>query len=146
MRIFIAGAVSVASDKQLNKYAVYKNIITESVRNAEITFPDDIWAYREKCIRENPEDTKLEIDKMMVDYDLQCVKSSDLIVCDISQQSTGMGIELGVAYEHKIKIIFCYERGSYVSNMLTGSFGNFPFIEYDTLNDLSTKLKSVLAE
>ncbi len=141
MKIFLGGAVSSASENQLAKYNVYKNAL-ESF--AKLSVPDDIWAYRQKCIDENPDKGKFEIDKMMVDYDLQCVKNTDLMICDISQHSTGLGIELGIVYENNIKIIFFYEKGSYISNMITGAFSESLFIEYENLQDLEEKVKNFI--
>ncbi len=141
MKIFLGGAVSVASDRQLEKYNVYKAILSEL---GELTVPDDIWDYRQKCIDENPGVTKIEIDKMMVDYDIGLVRNADLIVCDISEQSTGLGIELGIAKENKTNIIFCYQKGSYVSNMITGAFDKSKFIEYSDNQELKQKLKNLI--
>ena len=143
MKIFLAGAVSVASESQLEKYHAYKDILSEF---GSLTTPDDIWDYRQKCIDENPNKNKLEIDKMMVDYDIALVKNSDIMICDISEQSTGMGLELGVVKENDIDIVFCYQKGSYVSNMLTGAFYDKKFIEYETIFELKEKLKNVITK
>ena len=137
MKIFLAGAVSSATEDQLKKYEVYRANLEKF---GELTFPDKIWEYRQKCINEYPNKTKLEIDKMMTDYDLNLVRKCDLMVCDISQVSTGLGIELGVALENKKKMIFFYEEGSYISNMITGSFRDSLFVEYNTTEDLKEKL------
>ena len=141
MKLFLAGAVSTATESQLEKYNTYKNILEKF---GSLTFPDKIWEYREKCIREFPEKTKLEIDKLMVDFDLDLVRTCDVMICDISEISTGLGIELGVALEHKKKIMFFYESGSYVSNMITGSFSGSEFIEYQDINTLKQSLLSFM--
>ena len=144
MKVFIAGAVSFAGEGQLSKYDVYKRILTEMVGDLSLTTPDDIWAYREKCIAENPKATKIEIDNMMTDFDLQRVRESDLLVCDLSVRSTGMGIELGVAHENRVKTIFCFEEGVEISNMITGTFKGSKFICYKDLVELAKKLKKEL--
>ena len=141
MKIFLAGAVSSASDDQLKKYNVYKEILENF---GEVTFPDKIWEYRQKCIDENPNKSKIEIDNMMTDYDLQLVRDCDVLVGDISQLSTGLGIELGVALENKKNVIFFYEKGAYVSNMITGSFSKSLFIEYENVEDLKQKLNETM--
>ena len=141
MKIFLGGAVSVASQEQLEKYNVYKEILSEF---GTLTVPDNIWDYRQKCIQQNPNAEKVEIDKMMVDYDLEIVRGTDLMICDISQQSTGLGLELGVALENKKKIIFFYEKGAYVSNMLTGAFFENEFVEYENINRLRENLKTIM--
>ncbi len=144
MRIFLAGAVSSTDKKQLNKYQTYRNVLIDCFENVELITPDDIWNFREKCIANNPNRNKLEIDKVMVDYDLDCVRNSDLIVCDLSALSTGMGLELGVAHERNKEVVFCYEETSYISNMVTGAYPNATFIAYSNLNDLSIKLRENL--
>lgn len=78
----------------------------------------------------------------MVQYDLSEVRSSDLIICDLSEISTGMGLELGVAHEISKKILFLYKKNSYVSNMITGAFMNSCFIEYRDIKELEKKLET----
>ena len=80
----------------------------------------------------------------MVDYDLDLVRNCDIMVCDISQISTGLGIELGVALEHNKKIVFFYETGSYVSNMIKGAFSKAEFIEYQNIESLKQSLLAVM--
>jgi hypothetical protein len=141
MKLFLAGAVSTATENQLEKYNTYKTILEEF---GTLTFPDKIWEYREKCIREFPEKSKLEIDKLMVDFDLDLVRNCDVMICDISQISTGLGIELGTMLEQNKKIVFFYETGSYVSNMITGAFSDSEFIEYQNIEDLRQSLLAVM--
>ena len=141
MRIFLGGAVSVASDAQLEKYNTYKEILSEF---GTLTTPDDIWEFRQNEIDSNPDKSKIEIDKMMVEFDLDLIKNADIMICDISEQSTGMGLELGVVYENNIDIVFCYKKGSYVSNMITGAFFDKKFIEYKDVLELKEKLKNVI--
>lgn len=141
MKLFLAGAVSTATENQLEKYNTYKTILEEF---GTLTFPDKIWEYREKCIREFPKKSKLEIDKLMVDFDLDLVRNCDVMICDISQISTGLGIELGTILEQNKKIVFFYETGSYVSNMITGAFSDSEFIEYQNIEDLKQSLLAVM--
>lgn len=141
MKLFLAGAFSTATESQLEKYNTYKTILEKF---GKLTFPDKILSYREKCINDFPNKSKIEIDKLMVDYDLGLVRDCDIMVCDISQISTGLGIELGVALEQNKKIVFFYETGSYVSNMITGSFSNSEFIEYKNIEDLKQNLLAAI--
>lgn len=144
MKIFLAGAVSFASDKQLNKYNCYRKVITDCFKKATLIAPNDISMYRHKCLKANPKCSKIEIDKMMVDFDIEQVRQSDLIVCDLSALSTGMGMELGVAFERNIKVVFCHEEKSYISDMITGAFPNSTFIKYKNLDELTSKLTEEL--
>ncbi len=144
MKIFIVGAVSSASEQQLSKYKVYKQVLTDVFDDLSLTTPDDIWDYRLKCIAENPNASKIDIDNMMTNFDLQKVRESDLLVGDLSVRSTGMGIELGVANENKVKAIFFFEEGTEISNMITGTFKGSKFVSYKDLTELSKKLKNEL--
>ena len=60
MNIFLAGAVSVADKAQLNKYSTYIDILKKLKGVQMLTYPDVIWEYREKCINEHKDKTKLE--------------------------------------------------------------------------------------
>lgn len=141
MKLFLAGAVSTATENQTKKYDIYKSVLEKF---GSLTFPDKIWEYRQKCINEFPEKSKFEIDNLMTDYDLNQVRECDIMVCDISELSTGLGIELGVALERKKKVAFFYEKGAYVSNMITGSFFGCPFVEYENEKELKEKLVKVM--
>ena len=144
MKVFIAGAVTAANENQLKKYNVYKKILMNVFGEISLTTPDDIWDFRNKCIKENPKAQKIEIDKMMTDFDLQKIRESDLIVCDLTVSSTGMGIELGVAHENRNKVVFCFEGGSNVSNMITGTFSSSKFVSYKNLRELEKELVEAL--
>ena len=144
MKIFLAGSVSSASNEQLSKYDVYNKAILSSYPKAIIIAPNDIYAYRDNCIKTNPAFSKIQIDKLMVDFDLKQVKESDFVVCDISEQSCGMGLELGICKENNIRTIFCFKKGSHVSNMIYGAFSNSIFIEYENFNDLGNQLSYAL--
>ena len=144
MKVFLAGAVSSAKESQLKKYYIYQKCLNEFFKDICLTTPDDICEYRDECIKNNPNFQKIQIDEVMVKYDLQKVRESDLIVCDLSELSTGMGLELGVAHECNKKVIFFYDKNSHVSNMLNGAFVNSKFIEYENVKDLEEKLKQNL--
>ena len=144
MKIFLAGSVSSASKEQLNKYDIYNKAILSTYPTATIIAPDDIYAYRNNCIKTDPTLSKIQIDKLMVDFDLEKVKEADLVVCDISEQSCGMGLELGICKENDIKTIFCFKHGSYVSNMIYGAFIDSTFVEYKTIDDLNIQLTHAL--
>ena len=140
MKIFLAGAVSSAQNGQLEKYNIYKDNLAKIFRNALLITPNDIWEYRNNCIHNNSQLSQREIDNMMVNYDLEKVRESDLIVCDLSELSTGMGLELGVAHENHKKVVFFYETGAHISSMIIGAFSDSLFVEYASVSDLRDKL------
>lgn len=140
MKIFLAGAVSSAQNGQLEKYNIYKSNLSKIFKNSQLITPDDIWEYRSKCEKNKTQLSSKEIDNMMVNYDLEKVKESDLIVCDLSELSTGMGLELGVAHENHKKVVFFYETGAHISSMIIGAFPDSLFVEYASVSDLRDKL------
>ena len=141
MKIFLAGAVTGTTEKQLGKYSVYQGELKKLFPKMELTTPDVIWEYRQKVIKKYPEYTKIQVDEAMVKFDLKRVRDSDYIVCDLSSLSTGLGIELGVAVENKKKIVFFFEKDSKVSNMITGAFPKATFIEYKNTKELIQRIK-----
>ena len=69
MKIFLAGSVSSATKDQLGKYEKYKKVILANVPNVNLVTPDDIYFYRNECIKLNPDLDKTQIDKLMVDLE-----------------------------------------------------------------------------
>jgi len=63
----------------------------------------------------------------------------DLLINEVSHQSTGMGIEMGWANLLNIPVICVYKKGSKVSNSLRAVTDKF--VEYDDKEDLIKKLK-----
>ena len=146
MKIFVIGAVSSAKESQLSKYKLYKRLLTQYIKDLVLISPEEIWQIREEYDRNYPNLTKIQLDEKMVKFDLNQVRDSDLIICDLTELSTGMGIELGVAHECNKRVMFFYENGSYVSNMVTGSFPYSKFIEYEDEKDLERVLKKEISQ
>ncbi len=82
------------------------------------------------------EDAQEEITRDMI-------RSADVLVAEVSESSLGAGIEMGWADAFGVPIIVLYEKGSQVSfsidNVVTTR------IEYDTADDMVTKLAEALA-
>jgi len=71
------------------------------------------------------------------------LKSSDLLISDISEPSHGVGMEIGMSYCMNLKRILLLEKGKQVSRLTRGT-PDTVFIEYENLDDLKTKLSSAL--
>ncbi len=69
-------------------------------------------------------------------------KSCDLVLAEVSEPSTGQGIELGWANLLGIPVLCVYKTGSKISNSLKQVTKNF--IEYDGIEDLQTKVAEAL--
>lgn len=49
----------------------------------------------------------------------EIIKSSKLIIAEVSEPAIGLGIELGWANAYGVKIICIYKKGSYISKSLS---------------------------
>lgn len=81
----------------------YKNILYNSIKNSELF-------YKNKVIL--PHDTD------MFKSSKDAIASSDLIIADISNPSTGMGIELGWADSFSKRIIYVCNDSTEISKSL----------------------------
>src|SRR3989344_8787288 len=68
----------------------------------------------------------------------EIIKNSDLVIAEVSNPSTGMGIELGWTSNFNIPIIFIYKEDSKISSSLKSLSNNF--IEYKNSQDLIDRL------
>ncbi|MFV0626353.1 MAG: hypothetical protein ACK5N8_03260 [Alphaproteobacteria bacterium] len=69
---------------------------------------------------------------------IELIKKCDLFIAEVSKPSTGLGIELGIAYEYKIPIACLFKTGNKPSSSL--KYISTKFIEY---SDEISFLKSV---
>lgn len=67
-------------------------------------------------------------------HDRDFYKTLDLIIAEVSYPTTGLGIELGWAYDDKIPIICIYKAGAKVSDALRAVTDQF--YEYSNNNEL----------
>ncbi len=70
------------------------------------------------------------------------IRTSDLIVAEVSHQATGMGIELGWADAFNVPIICIYRTGSKISGSLR--FISQNILGYSDSNDLVKKLSEII--
>ncbi len=66
------------------------------------------------------------------------IASCDVVIAEVSLQSTGQGIELGWADAFGIPILCVYEKGSTITTSL--NFISNDITEYENANDLICKL------
>lgn len=88
--------------------------------------PDITFPYEDA---EKPKDSK------------KTIKQADLIIAEVSEPSTGMGIELGWANMLNKRIICIHKKGAKVSRSL--NFISEKIIEYDSPENLISKIKEV---
>lgn len=88
-------------------------------------------------IMENPE--------KIFKQDYEQIKSSDIIIAEVSEQSHGVGIEIGISYCLGLKIILLLEKEKTVTKLAQG-IPNVTIIEYIDIEDLKIKLSNKLDE
>lgn len=70
------------------------------------------------------------------------IKESDLIIAEVSEASTGQGIELGFADCFNRKILCIFESGTKISSALKFITNNF--IEYNNSKDMIDKINEFI--
>jgi len=75
---------------------------------------------------------------------VETLKSSDLIIAEVSYPSTGQGIEIGIASTLNIPIICVYKEGIKISGSL--KYMTDKFITYINSQDLISKITEFLAK
>lgn len=76
--------------------------------------------------------------------DLNGVEHCDILIADVSEPSTGVGMEIMAAYMAKKRIILCARKGSIISRMLL-HMDRKELIEFDDNESLSTMLYRILS-
>ena len=81
--------------------------------------------------------------KEIFDRDFKQLKSSDLIIAEVSELSHGVGIEIGLSFGLGLKRILLLQRKKEITKLAQG-MPNTTIILYENLEDLKEKLTSVL--
>lgn len=134
--IFVLGAYTDTNKQDLEIYTYLSSYLKTRFIDYEIIDPFVIENYR-KTLTEN-------IDEEMVIYDLNCVKKASLLVADLTNKSTGVGIELGIALEHSKSVILLAKKGSNISNMIKGAFAKNKIFYYEDIDDICNILSKEL--
>jgi nucleoside 2-deoxyribosyltransferase len=72
------------------------------------------------------------------------IKDCDLMIADVSVPSTGVGIEMGWAVAHEVKIMAIHKAGTVPSGAVVQVTGKVT--PYQDANTLVTHIKSILNE
>ncbi|TSC64418.1 MAG: Uncharacterized protein G01um101491_287 [Parcubacteria group bacterium Gr01-1014_91] len=75
--------------------------------------------------------------------DYRELKTSDLLIAEVSERSHGVGIEIGLSYALGLKRILLIERGQYVSKLAEG-IPDTILIEYKDSQELKELLDNAL--
>lgn len=143
-QIFVGGAFFTTKKEDTDVFPFVVNIIKENIKNAKVIQPTDIEVYRENVKKNNPDILLQNLNKAMVDYDLNLIKTSDLFIADVTNKSIGLGLELGVAWENNVTVELVARTGANISNMVFGAFPYNKVSYYSTLQDLENIIKDIL--
>lgn len=75
--------------------------------------------------------------------DYGVLKSSDILIAEVSERSHGVGVEIGLSYGLGLKRILLIEQSNFISKFVKG-IPETVVIEYTSKNDLKKKLKKEL--
>lgn len=71
--------------------------------------------------------------------DFEQLRSSDILIAEVSERSHGVGVEIGLSYSLGLKRILLLEKGSGITKLIMG-MPDTVIIEYTGEDDLKTKL------
>ena len=72
----------------------------------------------------------------------EIISNCDLVIAEVSLQTTGQGIELGWANFSNVPILCVYKKGSEISSSL--KFITNEFIEYENIEDMIRKIRDFI--
>lgn len=75
--------------------------------------------------------------------DYEALKSSDILIAEVSERSHGVGIEIGMSHSLGLKKILLIENGNFVTKLAQGMPDTI-IVEYLDKDDLEDKLGQVL--
>jgi len=81
--------------------------------------------------------------KKIFKRDYEQLKSSDILIAEVSERSHGVGIEIGLSYQLGHKRILLIEKGNYVTKLAQGMPSTI-IIEYSDTEDLISQLTNAL--
>ena len=142
-KVFIIGAVT-GVEETIDAYDELGKVVVSVLGEVELITPNTIFDYRNDYIKTHKTASEEEINYNMVKFDLDCVRTADLVVGDLSVKSTGVGIELGTILNKDNKKIFFAKEDAVVSNMILGAFPENKIIRYKSFEDFKEKVRKEL--
>lgn len=108
----------------------YVNNLYKPIRKLELEANDKIFLPHEEDINHN--------------NSREFYSDIDLFIAEVSYPSTGLGIELGIAYLDKVPIVCISQKGKNVSFSL--KFVTNKFYEYEGNEDLKKLINKIIIE
>tara|TARA_B100001750_G_C15049889_1_gene370922 strand:+ start:98 stop:508 length:411 start_codon:yes stop_codon:yes gene_type:complete len=135
MKIYFAGSIRGGRDdvslyhQIINYLKKYGEVLTEHVGS------DSLTSKGENILN----------DVQIHDRDIKWLKSSDIIIAEVTNPSLGVGYEIAMALNLNKKIICLYktQKGKRLSAMISGS-KEINIIEYDSLEEVKNRIDDIL--
>ena len=135
MRIYFAGSIRGGRDEEkvylkiIDYLSVFGEVLTEHVGHKNVEKSEKNYS-----------------DTYIFDRDIQWLKSSDVMVADVTVPSLGVGYEIGIAETLNIPILCLYnpKDKKRLSAMITGN-KNLTWKEYNSLTDAQLLIKDFLS-
>ncbi len=125
----VTGTVLTANDETIEKYQTIKNCLTPVYK--EVNTPLETMDFK---------GTPAERYARAV----ASVNNADFVIADVSYPSTGQGMELMLVKQLEKPIILIAQKGSKVSGLIKGAFGEDSVFFYENNLQLSTFLRTVV--
>ena len=138
VKVFVAGRLD---QSKLENQKIYE-IIAEVCESLGF----EVWLPHRDTRKEMKEKFSgaEEIVKNLYSFDLEKVKSCDLVIAELTNPSFGVGTELRICDEYDIDVIALAKEDANVSVTIIGNPAIKKFFRYKELNDLKVKLESLL--
>ena len=88
---------------------------------------------------------ELEDPREIFDLDYNELKSSNVLIAEISEPSHGVGMEIGMSYCLGLTRVLLYEKGKELSKIIQGAPDTF-LVEYENVSHLEKELGLALDE
>jgi nucleoside 2-deoxyribosyltransferase len=83
--------------------------------------------------------------KEIFDYDVDCVNKADFMVADCTYPSTGLGMELGIAYTRKIPVLLIARTDANVALMVQGLPNRYKdIVRYENILDIVGEIDEMI--
>lgn len=130
-RILITGSVMNSDEESVNIYKALLSMI--DIEKYKVSTPLDTMKFKGN-------------DYERYERAMTLLQDTKLMIAEMSNVSTGQGIELQQAVILNIPILVVAKRGSKVSGLVKGCKNVKNIIYYDNINDISNEVKKFIKE
>lgn len=144
--VYVAGSLRHTSREWWKIYEKIADVVKEFGFNVHVPHIDTIKAVNGRVEDIHNPDLDISMRTEVYKKNFEVIKNCKLFVAEITQRSTGTGIEIGFALQMGKPIICLAHKDADVTSMVLGpaNLGKINFIRYGTEEDALSQLKTVL--